>query len=81
MSASIKQNLTLSLDKEVVRHAKILAARRSVSISQLVADELTRLVRDADAYERAHRQALSELAKGFRSGGYQSLPRDELHER
>jgi hypothetical protein len=66
MSASIKQNLTLSLDKDVVRHAKILAAMRSVSVSQLVAEKLTRLVRDAGAYEQAHRQALTELAKGFR---------------
>ena len=76
-----KQNLTLSLDKEVIRRAKILAAKRSVSISQLVAEELTRLVEDAEAYEQARRLAVTELSKGFHSGGYEPVSRDELHER
>jgi hypothetical protein len=76
-----KQNLTLSLDKETIRRAKILAAERCVSVSRLIAEEITRLVEEADAYRRAHRSALEELAKGFRSGGYKPVPREELHER
>ena len=76
-----KQNLTLSLDKETIRRARILAAQRSMSVSHLVASELTRLVDDADAYEQAQRSALDELRKGFHSGGYQRISRDELHAR
>ena len=79
--ADRKQNLTLHLDKEIIQRAKILAAKRSVSVSHLVADEITRLVDDADAYEQAHRSAVNELSKGFRSGGYEPVPREELHER
>ena len=76
-----KQNLTLSLDKETIRRARILAAEHSMSVSHLVASELTRLVDDADAYDNAQRRALEELRTGFRSGGYQGISRDELHER
>ena len=76
-----KQNLTLSLDKETIRRAKILAAERFVSVSRLVAEELARLVHDEEAYQQAHRSALDELRKGFRSGGYKPVARDELHER
>lgn len=79
--AMSKQNLTLSLDKEIIRRAKVLAAKRSVSVSHLVGEEISRLVEDTEAYERAHRLALNELNKGFRSGGYVPVRRDELHER
>lgn len=76
-----KQNLTVSLDKGIIRRAKILAAKRSVSVSHLVADEITRMVEDAEAYEQAHRSALNELSRGFRSGGYDPVSREKLHER
>ncbi len=79
--STTKQNLTLSLDKEIIRRAKILAAERSVSVSHLVADEITRMVEDSQAYEQAQRYALGELNKGFHSGGYRPVPREELHER
>jgi hypothetical protein len=79
--STTKQNLTLSLDKEIIRRAKILAAERSVSVSHLVAHEITRIVEGADGYERAQRYALDELSKGFRSGGYKPVAREELHER
>lgn len=76
-----KQNLTLSLDKEIIRRARILASKRSVSVSHLVAEELTRLVEEAESYEQAHRLALAELSKGFCSGGYKPVLRNEMHER
>ena len=52
-----------------------------MSVSHLVADEITRMVEDVDAYEQAHRSALNELSRGFRSGGYEPVSREELHER
>lgn len=76
-----KQNLTVSLDKEIIRRAKVLAAQRSLSVSRLVADEITRLVEDAEAYEQAHRVAIAELRRGFSSGGYDPVSREELHGR
>jgi hypothetical protein len=42
-----KQNLTVSLSPETVQKAKVLAAKRSTSISGLIAGEIEALV-DAD---------------------------------
>ena len=56
-----KQNLTLRLDRQTIRMAKILAAKRSTSISGLLARQIEILVGEEEAYERAERQALTLL--------------------
>jgi len=76
-----KQNVTISLSRQVLKKAKILAARRETSISGLLAQEIEFLVGQAEAYERAERQALALLDKGFHLGGVIRATRDELHER
>jgi hypothetical protein len=76
-----KQNLTVSLDRQTIRMAKILAARRSTSISGLLARQIEILVGEEEAYERAARQAMSLLDQGFHLGGDIRVSRDELHER
>jgi hypothetical protein len=76
-----KQNVTISLSRQVLKKAKILAARRETSISGLLAHEIECLVGDEEAYERAERQALALLEKGFHLGGEIRAGRDELHER
>jgi len=76
-----KQNLTISLDRQTIRMAKILAARRSTSISGLLARQIEILVGEEEAYERAERQAMSLLDRGFHLGGAVRASRDELHER
>ena len=76
-----KQNVTISLSKNVLKKAKILAARRETSISRLLARELESLVGDEEAYVRAERQALALLDKGFHLGGEIRAGRDEWHER
>jgi hypothetical protein len=76
-----KQNLTVSLDRQTIRMAKILAARRSTSISGLLARQIEILVGEEEAYERAARQAMSLLDQGFHLGGGIRVSRDELRER
>ncbi len=80
-SQNEKQNVTISLSRHVLKKAKILAARRETSISGLLAQEIESLVGDEEAYERAERQALELLDKGFHMGGIIRVGRDELHER
>ncbi len=75
-----KQNVTVSLSRQVLRKARILAARRETSISGLLAQEIESLVAKEDAYDRAERQALALLDQGFHLGGT-IASRDELHER
>lgn len=65
----------------MVKKAKVLAARRETSISGLLAQEIEALVGKEEAYERAQREALAILEKGFRMGGRITAKRDELHER
>ena len=78
----MKRDLTVELDVETIRKAKVLAARRDTSVSRLVADEIERLVSDDDAYERAKAHALQLLEHGLNLGSNGVLvPRDELHER
>lgn len=77
----MKQNITIALDRSVVKKAKVLAAERSTSISQMLADEVERMVGERDRYAEAKRQAIAELRRGYRLGGG-ALPRREgLHER
>ena len=77
----MKQNITLALDKELIRQVKILAAEKSPSISALLTDELERLVNKDDAYEQAKRQALKSLEKGYDLGGGNYLTREEMYDR
>jgi post-segregation antitoxin (ccd killing protein) len=76
-----KQNVTISVSPETVRKARILAARRSTSISGLLAQEIERLVGAEEAWERSERSALALLEQGFHLGGLIVASRDEWHER
>ncbi len=76
-----KQNVTISLSRQVLKKAKILAARRETSISGLLAQQIEFLVGDEEAYDRAERRARAMLDKGFHMGGIIRAGRDELHER
>jgi hypothetical protein len=79
--ARAKQNVTVSLDRETIQKAKIVAARRSTSISGLLARQIELIVGEEEAYERSKRQALALLDQGFDLGGKGPVSRDELHER
>jgi len=77
----MRQNLTISLDRQTLQKAKVLAAKRSMSISGLLARQIEILVGEEEAYERAERHALALLDQGFHLGGVIRASRDELHER
>jgi hypothetical protein len=76
-----KQNVTVSLSRNTIRKAKILAARRDTSISGLLAEQIESLVGEDEAYERAERQAAALLDQGFHLGGVIRSSREEWHER
>lgn len=76
-----KQNLTVSLDQQTIRRAKVLAARQSTSISGLVARQIEMLSEEEARYERSERQAALLLDKGFHLGNGAPVDRGELHER
>jgi len=63
-----RRNVTVQLDDSVIRAAKVLAARRNMSLSALLAFEVERLVADDTRYELARRRALEAL--DFEQGGH-----------
>jgi len=78
----MKQNVTVSLDKQTLRKARMIAVKKGTSISGLLAQQIQDLVSEDEAYERAERQALAFLEDGFSlGGGVIRASRDELHER
>lgn len=77
---SERQNVTISVSRQLLKKARILAARRETSISGLLAQQIEFLVGDEEEYERAERQARAFLETGFHMGGVIAT-RDELHER
>lgn len=76
----MKQNITLSLDADLLIRAKVLAARSNTSVSRLLADELEAKISSTENYARARQAALALMETGLPLGG-QPLDREVLHER
>jgi hypothetical protein len=76
----MKQNITLSLDSELLKSARKLAVERGTSVSKLLASELERLVCEERSYWQAREQALNILDQGLHLGGGRP-DRSALHER
>lgn len=77
----MRQNITLSLDRELIRKAKILAAQRGTSVSTLLTLYLEKILTEEEAYEAARKHASGLLEHGFHLGGAIPCSRDEWHER
>jgi Family of unknown function (DUF6364) len=77
----MKTNITLKLDTDLLREARVMAAEEGRSVSALLTDRLESLVRDRKAFERARRRALARLREGLDLRWVPTKSRDELHER
>jgi hypothetical protein len=76
-----KQNITLRLSKQTIQKARVLAAKRSTSISGLLTSQIEQLANADDGYEQAMDRAFVRMEKGFDLGGVHTMDRDALHER
>jgi hypothetical protein len=77
----MKANITLKLEADLLRQARILAAEEDLSISAMLAAHLEQIVRQRKAYHRARRRALARLREGMDLRWTPPRSRDELHER
>jgi hypothetical protein len=77
------QNITLSLPEEDLREARVLAARRGTSISQLLARMLRETVERETGFDAAKDHSLALMREGMDlgTGGRMTWTRDDLHER
>jgi len=78
-----KQNITLSLPKDLLRKAKIIAVKNNTSLSGLLCDYLAMITKEEEAYQIAQARHRRLLKKGFDFGLEGEIPwkREELHER
>jgi hypothetical protein len=75
------RNVTITLDDETARWARIEAAKQDTSVSRLVGELLRRHMLDAADYERARRSYMARPAVALTSAGGRYPSRDAVHER
>lgn len=78
---SMKTNVTLKLDADLLKEAPVVAAEEGRSISALLTDRLEAIVRERKAFDKARRRALARLRDGLDLQWTPPRSRDELHER
>jgi hypothetical protein len=76
-----KHNITLAIDGTLLKRARAVAARRGLSVSALLAEELRVLVAEDREYESARRRAAAMLDDGLPLGGVRMTDRGALHDR
>ena len=78
-----RQNVTLSLPKSLLKKAKVIAASREKSLSELLRESLEDKVREANGYKKARQRQLKLLKEGLDLGtkGRITTTRDDLHDR
>ena len=73
------KNVTITLDEEVARWARIEAAQKETSVSRLLGEILRERMLRNDAYQKAMRRALAR--KPFLKSEGRYLSREEAHDR
>jgi predicted transcriptional regulator len=78
-----KQNVTISVSKDILRKAKHIAIDRQTSLSRLLADALEDIVEREDRYGKAKARQQAMMKNGFNLGvkGKISWKREDLHAR
>jgi hypothetical protein len=78
-----RQNITLSLPKDLLKTARHLAVERGTSLSRLLSEYLGRMVQEERDYERAARRMKKRLKQGLAMGtcGEIAWKRADLYER
>ncbi len=78
-----RQNITLSIDKEILQKVKILAVKQNTSVSALLTHLWEYIVAREEGYQPASQNHLRLLQQEFVLGTTGSIKwsRDELHAR
>jgi hypothetical protein len=77
-----RSNLTLQFDEEMIREAKVLAAKKGTSVSALMAHCLRKEIARETRYEEAMRAAFESMTEAAASG--RQVPRwnrEEIYDR
>jgi plasmid stability protein len=76
------KNITVTLDEDTARRARVRAAERDMSLSRYLGELVRKDIRHSQEYEEAMRRYLSRGPFKELTGSPQRYPtRDELHDR
>jgi capsular polysaccharide biosynthesis protein len=75
----MKRNLTVQLDEDLIRRAKVIAAERGTSVSGLVTAQIIKLIEMRDRYTMARESALEMMSAATDRGG-RRWTRDGLYD-
>jgi tetrahydromethanopterin S-methyltransferase subunit B len=75
------KKVTITLDEEVARWARVQAAVRNTSVSRLVGEMLREKMREEEAYHAARQQYLSQEPRRLKAPGTSYPRREELYDR
>lgn len=78
-----KQNVTISVPKDILLKARHIAVSRQTSLSRLLAETLEDIVEKDETYNKAKGRQLAMMKNGFNLGveGKITWKREELHAR
>jgi hypothetical protein len=79
--SSAMRNITITLDENVARWARIRAAELNTSVSRLVGEMLREKMLDDEKYDQARREYLSQKPLRLRKPGTKYPEREELYGR
>jgi len=76
------QEITLTLDRNLIQMAERFAVKQSLSVQQMLSDALARVIvqLDSDPYEQAKRRAFAKMDAGYHLGG-KPAKREALYDR
>ena len=77
----VMRNVTITLDEEVARWARIMAAEQNTSVSRLVGELLREKMIEKQNHQVAMQQYLSQPPKMLKSPGEKFPAREALYER
>ena len=75
------RNVTITLDEEVARWARIKAAEQDTSVSRLVGDMLREKMTNEQLYQSSMKRYLSRKPRPLSQSGARYPRREEIHER
>ena len=77
----LMKNVTITLDEEVARWARIRAAERNTSVSRLVGELLKKKMQEEDDYRLAMKSYLAREPQMLKKPGTRYPKREELYDR
>lgn len=75
------KNVTITLDEEVARWARIRAAKEDTSLSRLIGEMLRKKMSDENHYQTSMQQYLSKSPTVLKEKGEKYPDRKDLHDR